>query len=270
MPLRLWRRIKIAPGVTVNLSKTGVSTSFGPRGAKVTLGRGKVRKTVGLPGTGLFYTTTSKTGASEPPPAAPATDASWRTTPTEPPKSGRRRKWLILGGGTIVALAAIGSLSGGASPVASTAPSPAGATPLAFVSGASKSPTSTASTTEPTATAASPKATARPKPTPTPKPTSKPVTLSVRVTKHSSSVGRGSMASVTIKTHKGARCSIDVEYASGPSDAAGLGDKTAPTSGVITWNWEVGPSTTKGRWSIYVGCDWKDQTADASTSFRVK
>ncbi|MBW2094825.1 MAG: DUF4236 domain-containing protein [Deltaproteobacteria bacterium] len=62
MAFRFWRRIKIAPGVTLNLSKSGVSLSFGPRGAKFTVGgRGK-RATVGLPGTGLFYPSTFPSG----------------------------------------------------------------------------------------------------------------------------------------------------------------------------------------------------------------
>ncbi len=56
MVLRFWRRFRIAPGVTVNLSKTGGSLSFGPRGAKVTVGPRGTRATAGLPGTGLFYT----------------------------------------------------------------------------------------------------------------------------------------------------------------------------------------------------------------------
>ena len=34
------------------------SVSLGPRGAKTTFGHGRVRQTVGLPGTGLFYTRT--------------------------------------------------------------------------------------------------------------------------------------------------------------------------------------------------------------------
>ena len=59
MAFRFWRRIRVAPGVTLNLSKSGGSLSFGPRGAKFTIGpRGK-RTTVGLPGTGLFYTSAS-------------------------------------------------------------------------------------------------------------------------------------------------------------------------------------------------------------------
>ena len=56
MGFRFQRRIKIAPGISLNLSKSGVSTSIGPRGAKVTLGHGKVRTTIGVPGTGLSYT----------------------------------------------------------------------------------------------------------------------------------------------------------------------------------------------------------------------
>ncbi len=62
MSFRFWKRIKIAPGVTVNLSKSGASLSFGPRGAKYTLGGGGARTTVGIPGTGLFYTKTSGSG----------------------------------------------------------------------------------------------------------------------------------------------------------------------------------------------------------------
>jgi len=58
MGFRLWRRMKVAPGVHLNLSKSGLSTSFGPRGAKFTVGSKGTRQTVGIPGTGLFYTQT--------------------------------------------------------------------------------------------------------------------------------------------------------------------------------------------------------------------
>lgn len=56
MAFRFWRRIRLAPGVTLNLSKSGGSLSFGPRGAKYTIGRRGRRATMGIPGTGLFYT----------------------------------------------------------------------------------------------------------------------------------------------------------------------------------------------------------------------
>jgi hypothetical protein len=59
MGFRLFRRIRIAPGVSLNMSKSGFSVSAGVRGAHVTVGPRGVRRTVGLPGTGIYYTTTS-------------------------------------------------------------------------------------------------------------------------------------------------------------------------------------------------------------------
>lgn len=54
--LRYFRRVRLAPGVTLNLGKRGASLSVGVRGAHVTVGRSGIRRTVGLPGTGVFYT----------------------------------------------------------------------------------------------------------------------------------------------------------------------------------------------------------------------
>lgn len=64
MSFRFWRRIKVAPGVTLNLSKLGGSLSFGPRGSKITVGSRGKRATVGIPGTGLFYTRQISKGAA--------------------------------------------------------------------------------------------------------------------------------------------------------------------------------------------------------------
>ncbi|GBE15197.1 MAG TPA: DUF4236 domain-containing protein [Proteobacteria bacterium] len=64
MAFRFWRRVKIAPGVTLNLSKAGGSFSLGPRGAKFTVGSRGKRATMGIPGTGLFYTSTFTGGRS--------------------------------------------------------------------------------------------------------------------------------------------------------------------------------------------------------------
>ena len=60
MSIRFFRRVKIAPGVSLNFSKSGPSVSLGPRGAKVTAGRRGLRRTVGLPGSGLYYTENSR------------------------------------------------------------------------------------------------------------------------------------------------------------------------------------------------------------------
>lgn len=62
MGFRFFRRVKIAPGLSLNFSKSGVSPSFGVRGARVTVGRSGTRKTVGIPGTGLYYTTVDRGG----------------------------------------------------------------------------------------------------------------------------------------------------------------------------------------------------------------
>lgn len=56
MSFRFWRRVRLAPGVTLNLSKSTASLSFGARGAKYTVSPRGNRATAGLPGTGLFYT----------------------------------------------------------------------------------------------------------------------------------------------------------------------------------------------------------------------
>ncbi len=54
--MHIFRRVKIAPGLTLNLTKHGASLSAGVRGAHITMGRTGIRRTVGIPGTGVFYT----------------------------------------------------------------------------------------------------------------------------------------------------------------------------------------------------------------------
>lgn len=48
------RRLKLIPGVFLNFSKSGISTSIGPRGAKLTIGKSGVYANVGIPGTGIY------------------------------------------------------------------------------------------------------------------------------------------------------------------------------------------------------------------------
>ncbi|WP_238533065.1 DUF4236 domain-containing protein, partial [Vibrio anguillarum] len=55
MGFKFRKRIKIAPGLHVNLSKSGVSTSIGKPGATVNIGKKGVKATVGIPGSGLSY-----------------------------------------------------------------------------------------------------------------------------------------------------------------------------------------------------------------------
>lgn len=56
MGFRFRKIISVIPGVKVNLSKSGVSTSLGGRGATVNVGTsGKKTLTLGIPGTGMSY-----------------------------------------------------------------------------------------------------------------------------------------------------------------------------------------------------------------------
>lgn len=48
------KRVKIAPGVHLNFSKNGVSTSIGPKGARVTFGKNGTYMSTSIPGTGLY------------------------------------------------------------------------------------------------------------------------------------------------------------------------------------------------------------------------
>jgi len=53
MAFRFRKSVKIAPGVRLNFSKSGVSTSIGRRGATVNISKRGTRVTAGIPGTGL-------------------------------------------------------------------------------------------------------------------------------------------------------------------------------------------------------------------------
>lgn len=52
---RFQRRITLAPGIRLNLSKRGLGLSVGPRGASLSVGPSGVHGHAGIPGTGLGY-----------------------------------------------------------------------------------------------------------------------------------------------------------------------------------------------------------------------
>ncbi len=53
MPLRFRQRLKILPGIYLNLGKDGISTTIGPRGANINIGKKGVYLNTGIPGTGI-------------------------------------------------------------------------------------------------------------------------------------------------------------------------------------------------------------------------
>lgn len=54
MALKFRRRVTVFPGVRLNLSKSGISTTIGPRGANVNFNRHGAFLNTGLPGTGIY------------------------------------------------------------------------------------------------------------------------------------------------------------------------------------------------------------------------
>lgn len=56
MGFRFRKSFKIAPGIRINASLGGLSTTVGRRGASINIGKRGVRGTVGVPGTGVSYT----------------------------------------------------------------------------------------------------------------------------------------------------------------------------------------------------------------------
>ncbi len=68
MGVRFHRSKEILPGVRLNFSKRGMGISFGKKGMRYTISpNGTTRTTVGIPGTGLSYTsvTSSKKRKAE-------------------------------------------------------------------------------------------------------------------------------------------------------------------------------------------------------------
>lgn len=54
--MRFQKRIKLLPGVRLNLSKSGISASIGRPGATMNIGSKGAKITGGIPGTGLSHT----------------------------------------------------------------------------------------------------------------------------------------------------------------------------------------------------------------------
>lgn len=53
--VRIWRRVRVGRGATVNLSRGGVSVTVGSVGRRLTLGKRGLAVSLGLPGTGVSY-----------------------------------------------------------------------------------------------------------------------------------------------------------------------------------------------------------------------
>jgi len=61
MGLKFRKSIKLFPGVRLNLGKKGIaSLSIGKKGATVNINKKGIKTTLGIPGTGISYSTKRK------------------------------------------------------------------------------------------------------------------------------------------------------------------------------------------------------------------
>jgi hypothetical protein len=107
MGLRFRKRIKIAPGVYINLSKSGISTTLGKSGASVNISKKGTRGAIGLPSTGLSYSSqlsksaTSRTRQPSDPANTSQPPSDCNSTPIGQPAAPTQTQapslWLFLG-----------------------------------------------------------------------------------------------------------------------------------------------------------------------------
>jgi hypothetical protein len=78
MGFRFHRSFRVAPGLRLNVAKSGISASVGRRGAGLTFGPRGLRASVGIPGTGLSYSEQSPWQRPKPTPriAAPGIEVA--------------------------------------------------------------------------------------------------------------------------------------------------------------------------------------------------
>lgn len=93
-------------------------------------------------------------------------------------------------------------------------------------------------------------------PTTTRPATTLPATARVRIVSIPTRIAPGSMASLTARSPRAHDvCRLSVELPSGrTSTAAGLGEATADTQGVVSWTWRIGGNTGGGSAKVTVAC----------------
>lgn len=112
MAFRFRKSVKVAPGIRLNFSKSGVSTSIGGRGARVNFSKRGVRTTVGLPGTGLSYSRLHKSAPNQsdkPLRSSGPPNYASPVGPGTPPRRSNIALWLLIG---IVVAIGMAGLSG--------------------------------------------------------------------------------------------------------------------------------------------------------------
>ncbi len=112
MGFRFHRSVKILPGVRLHFSKSGTSWSFGGHGVTVNLKKGRVTRTIGIPGTGMSWRSTVTPGhhlatPHAAPPALPPASPTER--PAGQPHAGFAAVFVVLAIAAILAVWIVGS-----------------------------------------------------------------------------------------------------------------------------------------------------------------
>jgi hypothetical protein len=81
MGFRFQKRIKLLPGIRLNLSKSGISWTIGPRGSSIGVGKRGTFANIGLPGTGLSFRERIRQGGDEGMPIQTGSAASLTPVP---------------------------------------------------------------------------------------------------------------------------------------------------------------------------------------------
>jgi hypothetical protein len=97
------KSVKIAPGVKLNLSKSGVSGTFGVKGASVNVGKDGAYLNTGIPGTGIYDRKKLGGGATESANDIPENEGIFVENPT--PEQAKARDHVI--GGILIAVLVI-------------------------------------------------------------------------------------------------------------------------------------------------------------------
>lgn len=95
--------------------------------------------------------------------------------------------------------------------------------------------------------------------------------VGVAVQSFTTPVKRGENASITIKTLRGAACSITFTYneTEERSKDTGLIPKIADEYGFVEWTWTVSPSVSEGTWPVEIVCAYENRSSYSRSDLEV-
>jgi hypothetical protein len=231
MGFRLFRRIRIAPGLGINLSKSGFSLSAGMRGARVTVGPRGVRRTVGIPGTGVSYTSTGAKARTRR--AAGDEIVEQAEDPTVQQEQGVPPQQMMDSASLIpVLVTGVGMMLGVALLL--------GALGLNNF-GASSGNADPSPTTDPTSTP--------------------PLSLTVQLAQKSLSAAPGAKVSLDVVTLAGARCTVKTR-------GVQLQPAQADAFGTVSFRWHA--VATRGTYTVHARCALGNESHTSTITLRVR